>query len=87
MYAIRSYYAVQCTVGPGLEGAQRYQFLLLLRFTLINLIGLGLLALAQVHGWITLTLEADRTHLVVVIFLVFLAGLGNCAYRIVQTIV
>jgi hypothetical protein len=67
------------------EGAQRYQFLLLLRFALINLIGLGLLALAQVHGWIALTLEADQTHLVVVIFLVFLAGLGNCTYRIVQT--
>ncbi len=67
------------------DGARRYQFLLLLRFGLINLVGLGLLALAQVHGWVALTLSADQTRLVVVIFLVFLAGLANCTYRIVQT--
>jgi biopolymer transport protein ExbB/TolQ len=66
-------------------GAHRYQFLLLLRFALINLIGFGLLALAQVHGWVALTLSADHTRLVAVIFLVFLAGLVHCAYRIVQT--
>ncbi len=68
-----------------LAGAHRYRYLLLLRFGLINLIGLGLLALAQVHGWVTLTLSADHTHLVAVIFLVFLAGLGACGYRIAQT--
>lgn len=68
-----------------LDGARRYHFLLLLRFGLINLLGFGLLALAHVHGWLALTLSADHTRLVAVIFLVFLVGLVNCAYRIVQT--
>jgi hypothetical protein len=68
-----------------LTGAQRYKYLLLLRFGLINLIGLGFLALAQVHGWVAMALSADHTHLVAVIFLVFLVGLGVCAYRITQT--
>jgi biopolymer transport protein ExbB/TolQ len=68
-----------------LAGGRRYKYLLLLRFGLINLIGLGLLALAQVHGWVAMTLAADHTHLVAVIFLVFLAGLVICAYRINQT--
>lgn len=68
-----------------LAGAQRYKYLLLLRFALINLIGLGLMSLAQLHGWVALALSADHTHLVAVIFLVFLVGLGVCAYRIAQT--
>ncbi len=68
-----------------LAGAGRYKYLLLLRFGLINLIGLGLLALAQVHGWVAMALAADHTGLVAVIFLVFLAGLVICAYRIAQT--
>ena len=68
-----------------LAGVARYKYLLLLRFALINLIGCSLLALAHLHGWIALTLAADHTHLVAVIFLVFLAGLVICAYRIVQT--
>ncbi len=68
-----------------LAGARRYKYLLLLRFGLINMIGLGLLALAQVHGWVAMALAADHTHLVAVIFLVFLTGLVLCAYRINQT--
>ncbi len=68
-----------------LAGGRRYKYLLLLRFGLINLIGLGLLALAQVHGWVAMALAADHTRLVAVIFLVFLAGLVVCAYRINQT--
>ena len=71
--------------APPLAGASRHKYLLLLRFGLINLIGLGLLALAQVHGWVAMALAADHTHLVAVIFLVFLAGLVVCAYRINQT--
>jgi MotA/TolQ/ExbB proton channel family len=78
------HFAWMLSTAP-LAGAQRYQFLLLLRFALINLFGLGLLALAQVHGWVALTLSADHTRLVAVIFLVFLAGLVHCTYRIVQT--
>lgn len=66
-------------------GPERYQYLLLLRFGLINLVGFGLLGLAQVHGWVALTLTADQTHLVAVIFGVFLSGLGVCSFRIWQT--
>jgi len=70
---------------PPLAGVGRYKYLLLLRFSLINMIGLGLLALAQVHGWLALAMSADRTRLVAVIGLVFLTGLAVCAYRIIQT--
>ena len=68
-----------------LAGAERYKYLLLLRFGLINLLGFSLLALAQVHGWLALTLSADQTRLVAVISIVFLAGLSICGYRIFQT--
>jgi len=66
-------------------GAGRYKYLLLLRFGLINAIGVGLLALAQLHGWLALILSADHTRLVAVIFLVFVSGLAVCTYRIFQT--
>lgn len=68
-----------------LSGANRYRYLLLLRFGLVNLMGLAVLALAQVHGWVALSLSADHTHLVLVIFLVFLAGLVTCGFRVAQT--
>lgn len=64
---------------------RRYQYLLLLRFALVNLLAFGLLGLAYVHGLIEMALTADRTNLVGVIFLVFLTGLGICTVRIWQT--
>ncbi len=62
-----------------------YHYLLLLRFSLTNLLGFTLLTAAALHGLIGLIWAADQTHLVAVIFLTFLVGLGLCAMRIWQT--
>ena len=62
-----------------------YEFLLLLRFCLINMFAIGLLALAYVHGYVHEILIADQTHLVVVIFGVFLAGLVLASWKVAQT--
>lgn len=74
---------VMAAARPG--AARPHHYLLLLRFALVNLVGLGLLGLAQMHGLIGMTLAADQTHLVGVIVLVFLVGLTICAHRIWQT--
>ncbi len=66
-------------------GAGRYRYLLLLRFALVNLLGFALLGAAGAQGLVALALAADPTRLVVVIFLVFLAGFGLCAVRVWQT--
>ena len=58
--------------------ARHYEFLLLLRFAMINLAGFALLGAAYLQGWIDMVLASDTTHLGVVIFAVFLAGLA-CA--------
>ena len=71
-------------MAAGRPAERPYHYLLLLRFALVNLVGLGLLALAQAHGLVAMTLAADRTHLVVVISLVFLVGLGICTWRVWQ---
>jgi hypothetical protein len=67
------------------EAARRYDYVLLLRFTLVNVLAFGLLGAATVHGLTGMALAADRTFLVAVIFLVFLAGLGICTFRVWQT--
>ena len=67
-----------------MSASDPYHFLLILRFSLANIIGFALLATAYLHGMIGPVLTADRTHLSVVIFGVFLAGLGLCAWKIVR---
>ncbi len=62
-----------------------YHYLLLLRFTLINMLGLALLGGAYVQGLVGMVLVADRTYLSGLIFLVFLGGLGICARKVWQT--
>ena len=62
-----------------------FRYLLLLRFALVNLLGFSLLGAAWLQGLVGMALSADRTRLVVVIFLVFLGGLGLCALRVWQT--
>jgi biopolymer transport protein ExbB/TolQ len=62
-----------------------YQYLLVLRFTLLNLVGFALLGAAYVQGLVDRALAADRTYLSVVIFIVFLGGLAICARRVWQT--
>lgn len=62
-----------------------HRYLLLARFGLINLIAFALLGAAYVHGFIDSVLAADPTRLVVVIFVVFVAGLVMSGWKIVQT--
>lgn len=61
------------------------RYLLLLRFLLLNLVGFGLLGAAYAQGLVHKAITADRTHLAVVIFFVFLAGLVICAWKVWQT--
>lgn len=70
---------------PEKRGADPYRYVLLLRFTLLNLFGLGLLGAAYAQGLVAQALDADRTYLSLVIFLVFLVGLGLSAYKVRQT--
>jgi len=61
------------------------RYLLVLRFALLNLVGFALLGAAYVQGLVDRVVVADRTYLSVLIFLVFLGGLGICARRIWRT--
>ena len=62
-----------------------YQFVLILRFALVNLLGFGLLAIAATQGMVAQILAADRTYLTAVIFIVFLGGLALCGWKILRT--
>ncbi len=59
-----------------------YHFVLVLRFTLINLFGFAVLGAAYSQGLVELALVSDQTYLSVVISLVFLCGLGICAAKV-----
>lgn len=72
-------------VAAVAPAADPYRYLLLLRFALTNLLAFGLLGAAYQHGLVGQALVADKTHLVSVIFLVFLAGLVLCGYKVWQT--
>jgi hypothetical protein len=61
-------------------GGQRW--LLLLRFALLNLTGMGLGAAVWAQGWLDELIRTDTTHLSALIALVFLAGLGRCGQRV-----
>jgi len=62
-----------------------HHYLLILRFALINLVGIALLGAAHMQGLVEQVIVSDQTYLSVVIFLVFLSGLGVCARKIWQT--
>jgi hypothetical protein len=58
-----------------------HAFLLLLRFALVNVVALALLAAAWAQGWIGLVAEADPTHQCAAIAGVFLVGLALCTAK------
>jgi len=62
-----------------------HRSLLVLRFALVNVLGFALLSLAYAHGLVDRVLLADETNLSLIIFLVFLGGLGLCGRRILRT--
>ena len=68
--------------GRAIARLDRYRFLLLLRFALINLTGFALLAAAWLQGWIAQILAADDTHICKLIFGLFLAGLALSAQKV-----
>jgi len=67
------------------RGRDSYQFLLLLRFAVINLAAFGLLGAAGLQGYLDRVLAADTTHLSAAIFIVFLAGFGISLWMVVRT--
>jgi hypothetical protein len=73
------------TAQAGRGRETPYHYLLLLRFALINLLGLALVGAAYAQGLVEMVLVADGTYLSALIFFVFLGGLGLCAYKIWQT--
>ena len=64
--------------------AAAFRYLLLLRFLVLNLVAVALLAAVWLRGWLDAVVASDSTRLVLVISLVFLAGLVSCAHRIAQ---
>lgn len=73
-------------------GAQRYDsstdpysYLLLLRFGLLNAVALALLIAAWGGGLVTRVIEADSTHLVLVIAGVFVIGLALAFWHVFET--
>ncbi|HSS63334.1 MAG TPA: MotA/TolQ/ExbB proton channel family protein [Gammaproteobacteria bacterium] len=70
---------------PFPEERDPHRYLLLLRFSLLNLVAFALLGAAYAQGLVDKVITADRTHLAVVIFFVFLAGLAICAWKVWQT--
>lgn len=58
------------------------QWLLWSRFAAINLFGAAGLALAWLNGWIDTIVRADTSRICILIFLLFLVGLGSVAWRI-----
>ncbi|MEM7043302.1 MAG: MotA/TolQ/ExbB proton channel family protein [Pseudomonadota bacterium] len=59
-----------------------HRHLLFMRFAVVNLVGIALLAAAWLQGWLGMVLEGDATKLALVIVLVFLAGLLICASKV-----
>ena len=64
--------------------AAAFRYLLLLRFLVLNLIAVALLAAVWLKGWLDAVVAGDPTRLVMVIGLVFLAGFASCAHRTAQ---
>ena len=67
------------------QDAHRYQYLLLFRFIIVNLVGVALLGAAHMQGWVERVIGSDRTGLVLLIFGLFLVGVGICGWKIWQT--
>ena len=63
----------------------RHQYLLLLRFAAVNLVGFALLGGAYGQGWFGVVVAADSTGLSIAIFAAFLMGLAICTRKVWQT--
>ncbi len=59
----------------------RYKYLLILRYSLINLVGLIFLFVLITQGYVTKAIKADITNMVIVILTLFAVGFILAAYR------
>ena len=59
----------------------QYKYLLILRYSLINLVGLIFLFVLITQGYVTKAIKADITNMVIVILALFAAGFILAAYR------
>ena len=59
-----------------------YRYLLIIRFALINIVAVGLLAGAYLQGWLDVALSAYLVELSAVNYLVFLFGLVLCGAKV-----
>lgn len=72
--------------GAAVRSARNpYRHVLLLRFVLVNGVAVALLGAAYFEGWVGLVVRSDQTHLTLVIFGLFVVGLGICGVRVVET--
>ncbi len=66
------------------KASDPYNYVLLLRFTLANLLGFAMVAIAVQQGMIDMVLAADRTNISVLIAVVFIGGLGLCSWKMLK---
>ena len=59
----------------------QYKYLLILRYSLINLVGLVFLFVLITQGYVSKAIKADITHMVIVILTLFSVGFILAAYR------
>ena len=59
----------------------QYKYLLILRYSLINLVGLIFLFVLTTQGYVTKAIKADITNMVIVILTLFATGFILAAYR------
>ena len=59
----------------------QYKYLLILRYSLINLVGLIFLFVLVTQGYVTKAIKADITNMVIVILALFAVGFILAAYR------
>lgn len=67
------------------DDAMAFRHVLMLRFAVINLVAVALLGAAWLKGWVGLVVAGDRTQLVAVIAVVFLAGLFESGRKLFLT--
>ncbi len=59
----------------------QYKYLLILRYSLINLVGLVFLFVLITQGYVSKAIKADITNMVIVILALFSVGFILAAYR------
>jgi hypothetical protein len=60
------------------------RYLLVMRFALLNLVAVALVAAVWAHGWLDGMIATDKYHLVKLNVTVFLVGLALCGYRVLK---